>query len=166
MCAGCSAVAVGCVSSSRSKTPAESASSVDSSEPADSAQPTDSADSGHGSADCAVDAGSEDDGWVAISLDDYPELREPGGHVWISDSDNLLYVLVMCTEPDCWAAVWSTCTHGACIVEWDHDAKEVWCPCHGSRFGTDGEVLQGPATEALTAFEVGERDGMLWVKRW
>jgi cytochrome b6-f complex iron-sulfur subunit len=51
-------------------------------------------------------------------------------------------------------------------VEWDHSAGEVWCPCHGSRFSTKGAVLQGPATVDLTAFEVGERDGMLWVKRW
>ena len=175
LCAGCSLAAVGCGTSTKPLPTAADLPAGDTAPPTDSAVPSDSAtpndtapptDTGPSAPDCAVEAGTEDDGWVAIPLDDYPELREPGGHVWLSDADNLLYVLLMCTEPGCWAAVWSTCTHGACIVEWDHEAGEVWCPCHGSRFDTDGAVLQGPATESLTAFEVGQRDGMLWVKRW
>ena len=158
-------MAVGCGSAPPSpKATATDPSLQDTADPVDSAAP--GGDTGSLPPDCGVEAGTEEDGWVAISLEDYPELREPGGHVWLADPDNLLYVLLVCTEPDCWAAVWSTCTHGACVVEWDDEEKQVWCPCHGSRFGTDGEVLQGPATEALTAFEVGERDGMLWVKRW
>jgi glycine/D-amino acid oxidase-like deaminating enzyme/nitrite reductase/ring-hydroxylating ferredoxin subunit len=42
-------------------------------------------------------------------------------------------------------AVSARCTHLGCIVHFD-DAETAWeCPCHGSRFGVDGSILQGPA---------------------
>lgn len=41
------------------------------------------------------------------------------------------------------------CTHMKCLVRWN-GAEESWdCPCHGSRFGVDGRVLEGPALAPL-----------------
>ncbi|HET7533387.1 MAG TPA: FAD-dependent oxidoreductase [Nocardioidaceae bacterium] len=46
-------------------------------------------------------------------------------------------------------AVSPTCTHMGCLISFNGAEKAWECPCHGSRFGLDGAVLQGPATRPL-----------------
>lgn len=47
-----------------------------------------------------------------------------------------------------------TCTHMGCKLNWNR-AEQSWdCPCHGSRFGIDGAVLDGPAQKPLANAEL------------
>lgn len=49
-------------------------------------------------------------------------------------------------------AISLVCTHLGCIVKAATEGFE--CPCHGSRFSTDGAVVKGPAPTALPWLKV------------
>ena len=41
------------------------------------------------------------------------------------------------------------CPHLGCQLEWNPDEKSWDCPCHGSRFDYQGNLLNNPALENL-----------------
>ncbi len=62
-------------------------------------------------------------------------------------------------------AMSATCTHLGCTVgrvEWGYQ-----CPCHGSKFDSNGRVLAGPAPEPLPWFKIFQGpDKNLVVDSW
>ena len=56
------------------------------------------------------------------------------------------------TNPQKLIAVNPKCTHQGCDVKWVAGEKKYTCPCHGSNFDANGEVLNGPATKPLAAY--------------
>jgi cytochrome b6-f complex iron-sulfur subunit len=51
-------------------------------------------------------------------------------------------------------ALSAICTHLGCITRYLSDQNIIACPCHGSRFDLEGDVLHGPAPRPLPWLEV------------
>ena len=60
-----------------------------------------------------------------------------GSKISIMKGDNGLYALVR------------NCTHMGCIPYLDNEEQLFRCPCHGSVFTLEGDVVKGPAPEPL-----------------
>ncbi|MEW5978819.1 MAG: Rieske 2Fe-2S domain-containing protein [Acidobacteriota bacterium] len=63
-------------------------------------------------------------------------------------------------DPDGVYAISTICTHLGCIIKPTPEGFE--CPCHGSRFASDGSVTKGPAPRALDWLKVDHRGGQ-WI---
>lgn len=58
------------------------------------------------------------------------------------------------TEDGIIFALSPACTHMGCFVQWNPAEKSWDCPCHGSRFAADGQVIHGPALQDLERIEL------------
>lgn len=55
-------------------------------------------------------------------------------------------------------AVYRRCTHLGCAVPYDPASGQFVCPCHGSAFTTEGDVLNPPAPRPLDLFQLSLND--------
>ena len=85
------------------------------------------------------------------------ELDENGRLVVVDEKTSKSYLIV--ADGDEYSAVELTCTHRGCALQVRR--TQLYCPCHGSRFSNDGEVLEGPADRPLLSLAVTRRDEML-----
>lgn len=53
-------------------------------------------------------------------------------------------------------ALSAVCTHLGCITRYKSDEKIIACPCHGSRFDLESDVIHGPAPRPLPWLDVTE----------
>ena len=42
-----------------------------------------------------------------------------------------------------------TCTHMGCELQWNAAEKSWDCPCHGSRFTYEGDIIESPALKSI-----------------
>jgi Rieske Fe-S protein len=88
---------------------------------------------------------------VAISLDKVEKLKDAGGSLILKIKDKK--VLFIRESQESIRSLDPTCTHNKCQVAYNADKNTIDCPCHGSRYDLEGNVLQGPAPEPLKSFE-------------
>lgn len=61
-------------------------------------------------------------------------------------------------------AIYRRCTHLGCAVPYDQATGQFVCPCHGSAFTADGDVLNAPAPRPLDLFALSiNQDGEILV---
>jgi cytochrome b6-f complex iron-sulfur subunit len=112
-----------------------------------------------GATACAVAAGG-----VAVFSSDFlrprvlfePPTRFSAGPPEAMDvgqvATNETYRAYVLHTSDGFRALSSVCTHLGCVTRYQPGRQIIACPCHGSRFGLDGEVLAGPARRPLPCF--------------
>ena len=63
--------------------------------------------------------------------------------------DQQVYIV---RTPEGFFAVSAVCTHLGCVTQWKAEANQIACPCHGSKFKSDGTKVEGPAPRPLPHF--------------
>jgi len=105
---------------------------------------------------------SVEDGVLRIPMEELKPL-EGGEALLVKASDAHPELLVAKAEGE-FIVVTAECGHWGCTVDWTPAVKEWTCPCHGSRFNAQGEILEGPADEGLKSLKWEVVAGSLHVK--
>jgi len=100
-------------------------------------------------------------GRVAIPLERVKRLGRVGGSITIRLKGREM-LLARHSEEGV-SAVSPICSHEKCTVAYRRRVRRFECPCHGSFFDVDGNVLNGPATRPLTTWPAVLRDGRIIV---
>jgi cytochrome b6-f complex iron-sulfur subunit len=69
-----------------------------------------------------------------------PPRNVPEGKFWLVRTEKHLL------------ALYKACTHLDCMFDWNAQEGKFICPCHGSQFAKDGQLLTGPAPRSLDHF--------------
>lgn len=106
-------------------------------------------------------------GHLQVRVSDFPILAQEYGSVRvgvnpIQNPDYPLgdfYPVVITRVGEEFYAVETFCAHAGCIVPpFDESIGAIICPCHGSGYGYDGSLLNGPSSTPLNRYDV-EYDG-------
>lgn len=92
--------------------------------------------------------------WITpADLKDVNDLKAGEGGII---SVRLKKIAVYKDENNNFHACSGVCPHLGGVLQWNADEKSFDCPLHGSRFTTDGKLLNGPATCDLKKIDIHE----------
>jgi cytochrome b6-f complex iron-sulfur subunit len=105
---------------------------------------------------CSDDSTEDDNnnnnntGGNTVDLTDaaYAALKTVGGFAYKGD------IIIIRSTDTVYLALSKVCTHSQCTVTYNSSSKDIPCPCHGSKFNTEGAVLNGPAASPLKKYDV------------
>jgi cytochrome b6-f complex iron-sulfur subunit len=83
----------------------------------------------------------------------FPVAEVPIGEAKFVKFLNKPAVIVRPNEQEIYALS-AICPHLGCVVKWNEQAKEFFCPCHGGKFDVKGTVLGGPPPKPLPSYIV------------
>jgi Rieske Fe-S protein len=91
---------------------------------------------------------------LKIKIADHPTLRSVGGSDVITPPESPCPLALARQDENTLTAVSAVCTHAGCTVALDGATSSWLCPCHGSRFDLQGNVIGGPAARPLAQYKV------------
>ncbi len=87
-------------------------------------------------------------------------LTDLGGAVLVESNAGVF--LVSRTSANAFTAIEAVCTHEGCTIT--GAAGDIYvCPCHGSRYNRDGQVVNGPAKSSLRKYATTFTDGVVTI---
>ncbi|MDB4584773.1 Rieske (2Fe-2S) protein [Draconibacterium sp.] len=92
---------------------------------------------------------------IDLTLADYADLGAVGGYAYNGK------IIIFRTGDTSYMALSKECTHSQCTITYSHADGNLPCPCHGSKFNTNGGVINGPAASSLKKYNVTKEGNTL-----
>ncbi len=84
---------------------------------------------------------------IDISTPPYTELQQNGGYAYYGPSN----IIIARDSSGNFIALYDICTHKGCTILFNGN-NEFPCPCHGSVYNENGNVIHGPATQGVKKY--------------
>lgn len=99
-----------------------------------------------------------------LELKDAPEKGvKKTSLTYTDDSGENEITIFLAALPEGVTAFSAVCSHLGCIVDWNSKTEQFLCPCHGSKYDVNGNVIGGPAPAPLERLITEIKEGKVFV---
>lgn len=96
--------------------------------------------------------GTYANGIVKVTIDSSSPISKTGTAAMVNFQNS--QILVDHPSGNSFNALSAVCTHQGCLItNYDSGSSQFVCPCHGSHYDVNGNVVSGPAPSALQKFQ-------------